>query len=370
MKRHRTAIIGAGIVGLAHAWAASLRGDAVTVYERDLQASGASVRNFGLGLVLGQPAGDLLDLARQSRQLWLDFFAETGCWHKAEGSLVVARNAAELRVLEAFQEARGVQYGTELLGPSGLAEHHVAGLGGLFSASEIAIDARQALVHLTRWLAERHGVVFEFGVQVNGIDLPHLETSRGRRAADEVVLCSGHDFQTLYPQHFAALGIRRCTLQMQRVAKAGLRIGPTLMTGLSTLHYGAFTECAALAEPLAALRTEVALREPALLEHGIHLIVQQVGHAGELIIGDSHAIGAATSPFNLAVVDKLILELAESLLQWPLEVRERWQGVYASGRRPYEVLHPAPSVQAVTITSGIGMSIAFALARRSMARRP
>ena len=367
---HRTAIIGAGIVGLAHAWAASLRGDAVTVYERDFQASGASVRNFGLGLVLGQPPGDLLDLARQSRQLWLEFFADSGCWHKAEGSLVVARNAAELRVLEAFQEACGAQYGTELLGSSGLAPHHVAGLGGLFSASEIAMDARQALVQLTHWLTERHGVVFEFGVQVNDIDVPHLETSRGRRAADEVVLCSGHDLQTLYPQHFAALGLRRCTLQMQRVAKAGLRLGPTLMTGLSTLHYASFTECPALAEPLAALRREVALREPALLEHGIHLIVQQVGHGGELIIGDSHAIGDATLPFNQAVVDRLILELAEHLLQWPLEVRERWQGVYASGRRPYEVLHPAPAVQAVTITSGIGMSIAPALARRSLACCP
>ena len=369
-RRHRTAVIGAGIVGLAHAWAASLRGDAVTVYERDLQACGASIRNFGLGLVLGQPAGELFDLAQQSRALWLEFFAATGCWHKAEGSLVVARNVAELRVLEAFQAARGAHYGTALLGPSGLASHHVAGLGGLFSVSEIAMDARQVLVRLTRWLAEQHGVVFEFGVQVHGIELPQLETSRGKRAADEVVLCSGHDFQTLYPQHFAALGLRHCSLQMQRVAKAGLHLGPTLMTGLSTLHYAAFTECAALAEPLAALRNDIAQREPALLEHGIHLIVQQVGPDGDLIIGDSHSIAAAASPFNPAVVDKLILELAESLLQWPLEVRERWQGVYASGRRPYEVLHPAASVQAVTLTSGIGMSIAFALARRLLARRP
>ena len=40
-----------------------------------------------------------------------------------------------------------------------------------------------------------------------------------------------------------------------------------------------------MAQPLAALRNEVALREPALLEHGIHLIVQQVGSAGDLIIG-------------------------------------------------------------------------------------
>lgn len=366
-RGHRTAIIGAGIVGLAHAWAASLRGDTVTVYERDTHASGASVRNFGLGLVLGQPAGELVELARQSRAMWMEFFADTGCWHKAEGSIVVAGSAAELRVLEAFQTARGEQYGTRLLGRADVAAHQLAGLGGLFSPAEIALDARQAIVLLTHWLAERHGVVFEFGVQVNAIDLPRLETSRGQRSADEVVLCSGHEVQSLYPQHFSALGIRRCALQMQRVANPGLRVGPTLMTGLSTLHYGAFTECAALAEPLAALRHEVAQQQPALLEHGIHLIVQQVGDDGDLIIGDSHVIGETVAPFNDAAVDTLILDLAQRLLERPLQVRERWQGIYASGRRAYEVFHPAPQVQAVVITSGIGMSIAFALARRQLA---
>ncbi|MEB0137151.1 TIGR03364 family FAD-dependent oxidoreductase [Actimicrobium sp. CCC2.4] len=365
---HRTAVIGAGIVGLAHAWAASLRGDSVTVYERDTQASGASVRNFGLGLVLGQPAGELVELAQQSRAMWLDFFADTGCWHKAEGSLVVARSATELRVLEAFQEARGAQYGTRLLVRDEVAAQQVSGFGALFSPSEIAMDARQVIAVLTRWLAERHGVTFEFSVQVNAIDLPRLDTSRGQRSADEVVLCSGHDVQSLYPQHFAALGIRRCALQMQRLANPGVRLGPTMMTGLSTLHYGAFTECAALAGPLAALRDEVAQQQPALLEHGIHLIVQQVGDEGDLIIGDSHAIGETVAPFNDESVDTLILDLAQRLLQRPLQVRERWQGIYASGRRALEVLYPAPQVQAVVITSGIGMSIAFALARRQLAQ--
>jgi FAD dependent oxidoreductase TIGR03364 len=366
--RHRTAIIGAGIVGLAHAWASSLRGDAVTVYERDTQANGASVRNFGLGLVLGQPEGELVELAQQTRALWLAFFAETGCWHKAEGSLVVARSATELRVLEAFQAVRGEQYGTRLLSRAEIAAQQLAGVGGLFSRAEIAMDARQTIAVLTRWLAEKHGVVFEFGVLVHEIDLPHLSTSRGPRAADEVVLCSGHDVQSLYPQHFSALGIRRCALQMQRVAHPGMTLGPTLMTGLSTLHYGAFTGCAALTEPLAALRHEVAQQQPALLEHGIHLIVQQVGNDGDLIIGDSHVIGETLLPFNDEAVDTLILELAQQLLQRPLQVRERWQGIYASGRRAVEVLHPAQHVQAVVITSGIGMSIAFALARRQLAR--
>ncbi|MFC5475436.1 TIGR03364 family FAD-dependent oxidoreductase [Paraherbaspirillum soli] len=363
----RIAIVGAGIVGLAHAWAAVRRGDHVTVYERDSEAVGASVRNFGLGLVLGQPLGDLHDLAQRSRSLWLQFLAATDCWHKQQGSLIVARSQAELDVLEAFQSAQGSAYQTQMIGSAEVAGHHATGLAGLYSGSEITLVPRIAIPTLARWLAQQHGVVFHYDTQVNAIELPSIHTSRGLHQADQAVICSGHDFQTLFPQQYAALDMRRCALQMLRVANPGIKLGPALMTGLSTLHYGAFTQCAALVAPLAALRQEVEQREPFLLEHGIHLIVQQSGADGNLIIGDSHAYGATVSPFNRAEIDAQIAALAETLLQRRLQVLEHWQGIYASGPRPYEVFQPAEGVQAVTISSGIGMSIAFGLAERNLA---
>ena len=57
-------IVGAGILGLSHAYAAAKRGLKVRVFERTGTPLGASVRNFGQALVTGQPPGVMLDLAR------------------------------------------------------------------------------------------------------------------------------------------------------------------------------------------------------------------------------------------------------------------------------------------------------------------
>ncbi|MEK8031463.1 TIGR03364 family FAD-dependent oxidoreductase [Ideonella sp. DXS29W] len=363
----RVAIIGAGVVGLAHAWAAAERGHQVTVFERDAQAIGASVRNFGLGLVLGQPLGERHDLALRSREIWLGLLPRIGAWHKAEGSLMVARDEVQWRMLQAFQALLGADYATRLMTDGDVARQGAQGLGGLFSRHEISLDAREAIPRLTAWLKEAHGVVVHHGAQVHGIELPLVETSHGRFTADEVVVCAGHDFQTLYPKVFAPLGLRRCALQMLRLADPGIQLKPALLTGLSCLHYPSFTQHDALTAPLHALRQHVQSTQPDVLAHGVHLIVQQVGANAELIIGDSHDHGAAPAPFNRASIDDLLLAEAAVLLQRPLRVLERWQGLYASGPKPFEVHQPAPGVRVVAITSGVGMSIAYALAERHFA---
>ncbi len=51
LGRHNLAVVGAGILGLAHALAAVRLGKRVVVIDRDARANGASVRNFGLGAV-------------------------------------------------------------------------------------------------------------------------------------------------------------------------------------------------------------------------------------------------------------------------------------------------------------------------------
>jgi D-hydroxyproline dehydrogenase subunit beta len=66
------AVVGAGICGLAHALAAARRGKRGVVIDRDAQANGASIRNFGFITVTGQQGGDCWRRAKRSVEVWLE----------------------------------------------------------------------------------------------------------------------------------------------------------------------------------------------------------------------------------------------------------------------------------------------------------
>src|SRR5688572_27240432 len=68
-ERYDDALVGAGIVGLAHAYHLARAGRRVVVFDRHPLAQGASIRNFGMLWPIGQPAGELRDMALRSREI-------------------------------------------------------------------------------------------------------------------------------------------------------------------------------------------------------------------------------------------------------------------------------------------------------------
>src|SRR6202040_360586 len=100
--RFDLAVVGAGIIGLATALAAVRRGLRVVVVDRDAQANGASIRNFGFITVTGQQAGKCWRRAKRSVEVWLEIADSAKIPIVQRGLLMIARRAEARAVIEAF----------------------------------------------------------------------------------------------------------------------------------------------------------------------------------------------------------------------------------------------------------------------------
>jgi D-hydroxyproline dehydrogenase subunit beta len=285
------AIVGAGILGLAHAYLAAKAGKSVVVFERSPRAAGASVRNFGMVWPIGQPAGTMLALSLRSRELWLEILAKAKLPGRETGSLHVTYRQDEAAVAQEFAEL-GPKLGYECswLKPCEVLERSHAvqpdGLvGALWSSTELTIDPRQVIQSLPGFLAEQYNIQFVFGTAVTAIEPPVLRAGSERWQAESVIVCSGDDFETLYPRHYAASGLTRCKLQMMRTAPQpdGWQLGPSLAAGLTLRFYPAFQVCGTLP----ALSRRIAGETPEYDRWGIHALVSQTAD-GALTLGDSH----------------------------------------------------------------------------------
>ncbi|HTJ30920.1 MAG TPA: TIGR03364 family FAD-dependent oxidoreductase [Acidobacteriaceae bacterium] len=365
------AIVGAGILGLAHAYVAAKAGRSVVVFERSPRALGASVRNFGMIWPIGQPAGEMLALAMRSRELWLELLRAAKLPCRETGSLHVAYRDDEARVAQQFAEL-GPQLGYQCgwLGADAVAARSAAVkpqglLGGLWSSTEFTVDPRLILATLPHFLAERLGVRFVFGTMVNAITLPRIETTAGVWNAERAIVCSGEEFQALYAEEYAASGLTRCKLQMMRTAPqpGAWQLGPSLAAGLTLRFYPAFQVCS----ELAALERRIAEETPEYDRWGIHALVSQTDD-GALTLGDSHEYGPAIDPFNKQVIDDLILRYTLHFLQAPdTTIVERWHGIYAKHpQKPLVTISPAENVRIVASPGGSGMTLSFGMAERSL----
>ncbi|MCU1749521.1 TIGR03364 family FAD-dependent oxidoreductase [Pseudomonas sp. 6D_7.1_Bac1] len=362
-------IVGAGILGLSHAFAAAKRGLKVKVFERSATPLGASVRNFGQALVTGQPPGQMLELAKASREIWGQWAQLAGLQLKRNGSYLFARTEAEEQLLEAFCAGRAIEHGyrVELLRGAALRDlyggqfrHHRAALHGL---DDQQLYSREAIPALIDYLRRDLGVEFHFSTLVRDIEPGRVHSTAGSFTGEQIIVCSGHDYQTLLAEPITALKPQICRLQMLRARpQINLNLQHALLTGLSCVHYGAFADL----PEAAAVQAQILREAPHLHEHGIHLLISPTPH-GELIIGDSHDYGSDPSPFNAEQVDNWMLELAEQTLGCKVQVVERWQGVYgARGAVPFSFLQAAPGVHAALMHTGVGMSVGPAMAERNV----
>ena len=368
MVSYDLAVVGAGIVGLAHALAAARQGLRVVVIDRDAQPNGASIRNFGLVVVAGQEPGPARRHAERSRQIWLELSQAAGIEVVHKGLLVAAQRPQAVDLLDAFVASdRGK--GCRML-TSGEVVRHQPGIrresivGGLFSPTEIRVESRDALPLIVAYLEQHHDVEFRFDTAVHEVAAPTIETSRGKVRAGKIVVCPGDDLATLFPDRIEAFAVRRCRLQMLRLAAPDLRLRSAVVSDLSLLRYGGFSQ---LPEAL-ALQAVLDERCPVAIANGVHLIAVQSAD-GSLVVGDSHHYAATPAPFASEAVDRLIMAEFETLFGMAsATIEARWTGTYASSSgQAYFRDRPEEAVRLVVITSGTGASTAFSIGEQTIA---
>ncbi|MCA5891955.1 FAD-dependent oxidoreductase [Isoptericola sp. NEAU-Y5] len=382
-------VVGAGVVGLAHAVEAHARGHSVLVVDRDPHAGGASARRSGHVAVTTQDAATL-SCALATRERWLKLAREAGFWAKDTGAVVVARTAAELAVLDDLVAARDGD--AQLLDAAAARDRAgVPGddlVGGAFLPLDLRVEMRDALASIAAWLDAQPRADVAWGTTAwtfeAGSGRSLVRTSRGDVVARRVLVAVGADLDRFYPAEAARAGLRHDVRQVLRVAAPGADPGhgpaaPVVLDGTTLLRDAAYAHSPSRADVRARLLAE----SPELLDAGVHLsFTRHAEHGdGSVVVGDARdpeprghdGSGLERSPARSEAADELLLRAASGLLGGPLRVQRRWtvpDVVLPRARRgpfagtPFLVLDPVPGVTTVTVADGLGTTTALGLAAK------
>ncbi|MFJ7147028.1 TIGR03364 family FAD-dependent oxidoreductase [Streptomyces sp. NPDC100445] len=353
----RVTVVGGGVVGTMHAWQAVQRGHEVVQIERESEARGASLRNFGQIWISGRAGGEELETALRARELWQEIGARVpALGFRPNGSLTPVRSDLELAVSEAaVARADAPARGYELLTPDRARALNPA-LRGEFTAAlhcarDAAVEPRTAQIALRAELARSPHYTFLPGREVrevigeNAVRDDHGDVHR----ADVVILATGAWLGGLVRELVGPdLPVRRVRLQMMQTAPLDETLTTSVADADSFRYYPAYVSPALdrldAGQPQA--RTAAA--------HRMQLLMVQRADGG-LTIGDTHEY---EHPFAFDTVEAPydhLTGVVESLLGRALPpIRHRWAGVYAQCTDPRQVVHRQQVREGVWLVTGPG----------------
>jgi len=363
----RVVVVGAGILGTMHAYAAVQRGASVVHLERDEVPRGATVRNFGLIWVSGRAPGRELALALRARELWRDIGELVpGVGFRANGSLTLAVRPDEIEVIEkAVAMSDATERRFEFVDVKEIQQRNPSlkgnFLGGLFCALDAAVESRQALGALRDAMTASGNYEFLAHREIVALGDHEIVDHRGtHHQGDEIFICVGASLSGFAHELFQGEPLRSVRLQMAETAPMTATLTTSVANGDSFRYYPAFRDFAEVLVP----------QDPGDAQYAIQLLCQQRLHGG-LTIGDTHE---EESPARFETRDEpldRIATLAASLLGDGMpSIERRWSGVYHQLADPttdevYYRKRLAKGVSAITGAGGRGMTLAPAIAEES-----
>jgi FAD dependent oxidoreductase TIGR03364 len=320
---------------------------------------------------------DWANFARASQEIYRELQARHDISVNPIGSLYVASNEIERRVLEEFAQIEAASYPSVYL-EAGEALRRYPFLqesycqGALHFPGDLVIDPqrllRQLIPHLTeQGLVEYHPRTLVVSIEAKDLGCEVRDARGNVFTAEHVFLCNGTEYRTLFPQHFAVSGLQICKLQMLRtVPQPGLLLPHALLSGLSIRRYPAFRSVPAYAE------LEQQKMDQRLRNYGIHLLFKQNAD-NSITIGDSHEYtpcqdASVFEEYTNWEINEIFLKQARRILNLPdWHIQHMWNGYYmVNPRDEIYTATIAGSIHIVTGIAGKGMSTGPGFSRHNI----
>jgi len=369
-------IVGGGILGTFHAYHALERGLRVLLLEKNSKPTGATVRNFGQVVPSGM---DLVwqQFGRESLEIYKSIQQQFDISVRQEGSVYLASNEDEQMLIEELSAINSsVDYESEIWTARQCQDRFTQlrsdyCVGGLFFPQEVSVNPRRLVHRLHQYLKERSKFDVQFqtcvsNVVVDDTEQVQVNTSDGRvLQASKVIVCSGSEFQLLFPERFRKSDLVAVKLQMMRLKTQTLASIPgNVLTGLSIRRYESFTQCPSW--------NDVKNREPEeslAKKWGVHILFKQEID-GSVIVGDSHEYATAEDidrlDFELnAKINSFMLDEAAKILNLPSwDIESSWAGIYCQTNDPSGIytqtiddhIHIVTGIGGKGMTSSAGFS--------------
>lgn len=363
-------VVGAGILGLFHAYFSAQKGYRTLLIEKDNICQSASVRNFGMLAcdTIVPIDSPWQQFAHATREIYLSLQEKFNLPLYQQGSLYVANTFIEQQVMAEFHEHPQVQNNirTTWLDQHALYQQHAflkpnTCLSGLYFPDDCSVESPKLIEQLTHYISSLPNIsylpktrVYQAHYQNEQCQLMTEHDKIFR--ADVVFICSGADANGPFWHHLHAAGVKLCKLQMIRTKPMPhIKLKKNFLSGFSLLRYPAFRICDSLKQ------LKIEQQHSRLNDYQIHLLLKQ-NPDGSIIIGDSHEYADLNHYQSLGFsikteINQFIMDYAASFL--PIthdDINETWTGFYLSADTPILAQEVEKNIHLCTAIAGKGMS--------------
>ncbi len=370
-------VVGAGILGISHAYHCARVGLKVALVEKHDYPREATARNFGQ-IVPSGFGSRWQNYGRSSLQLYKQIQQDIDISVRGNGSIYLAHDEEEMTLLEELHQInQGNGYDSRLLNAEACCERY-AGirasyvLGGLFFPEEVTVDPLQLPIRLIQYLRDKYQVTYIPNTLVTNVEsvngLVHISSHTKTLKAEKAIICSGTDFQSLFPEIFQESDLVKVKIQMMAtVPNPNQQLNGSILTGWTIRRYEAFTECPSYRQIKSA-------EDPMDFHNkwGIHILFKQRAD-GSIILGDTHEYFEMNN--STEHLFKINEELNDYVIQAAQEIctldnwriAEKWIGYYCQCQHNSIFNRTVGEhIQVVTGIGGKGMTASLGFAKENI----